>query len=137
MPKVPLTPVQQAWVDALRSGNYKQGQAVLRDADGRSCCLGVACEMAVDAGVLSDEHVKTKYSEDAEKTVVFYDRAELYPPSTVVKWLGLRNDRGGWDESARNNHTLAGANDDGKTFAEIADLIEEHADTLFVREASS
>lgn len=32
------------WVQALRSGEYKQGKDALRDND-KFCCLGVACEV--------------------------------------------------------------------------------------------
>lgn len=33
------------WVDALRSGDYQQGEMFLR-RDGKHCCLGVLCELA-------------------------------------------------------------------------------------------
>lgn len=33
------------WVEALRSGKYKQGRSRLKHA-GRHCCLGVLCEVA-------------------------------------------------------------------------------------------
>ncbi len=35
---------RQKWVDALRSGQYKQGKGCLRE-DGRYCCLGVLAEI--------------------------------------------------------------------------------------------
>jgi hypothetical protein len=37
----PWQPVQLQWLEALRSGKYKQGQGFLRDTDDRYCCLGV------------------------------------------------------------------------------------------------
>jgi hypothetical protein len=44
-----LTPKQreaiyEAWIAALRSGQYKQGQIYL-EADGKFCCLGVLCHV--------------------------------------------------------------------------------------------
>jgi hypothetical protein len=39
-----LSPTIQKWVDALRSGNYKQGKQYLKDDQGRYCCLGVLCD---------------------------------------------------------------------------------------------
>jgi hypothetical protein len=53
-----MTPIQKerlkAWVAALRSGEYKQTEGHLADADGahgsnpnRHCCLGVACEVYI------------------------------------------------------------------------------------------
>jgi hypothetical protein len=35
--------IKQKWVDALRSGKYKQGIEELKDSEGRYCCLGVLC----------------------------------------------------------------------------------------------
>lgn len=33
------------WIEALRSGKYKQGRSRLKHS-GRYCCLGVLCEVA-------------------------------------------------------------------------------------------
>lgn len=33
------------WVDALRSGKYKQGRSALRNVDNEFCCLGVLCDI--------------------------------------------------------------------------------------------
>ena len=44
-----LNPNAQKWVDALRSGEYKQTRGALRgDDEGNEpkfCCLGVACDL--------------------------------------------------------------------------------------------
>lgn len=37
--------IKQRWVEALRSGNYEQGQGVLRTEDDTYCCLGVLCNL--------------------------------------------------------------------------------------------
>lgn len=37
--------IKNAWVDALRSGKYKQGVGGLRCNDGCNCCLGVLAEI--------------------------------------------------------------------------------------------
>lgn len=37
--------VRDAWVAALRSGQYQQGQYYLKDNEGRYCCLGVLGEV--------------------------------------------------------------------------------------------
>lgn len=39
------TITKQDWIDALRSGKYKQASGRLKGPDG-FCCLGVACELA-------------------------------------------------------------------------------------------
>lgn len=36
--------LKSKWVDALRSGNFKQGAGYL-EHDGKHCCLGVLCEI--------------------------------------------------------------------------------------------
>jgi len=41
---VPLK-IRDKWIDALRSGQYKQGHHVLRSASNNYCCLGVLCEV--------------------------------------------------------------------------------------------
>lgn len=37
-----------AWLKALRSGDYQQAKGMLRSMDGRFCCLGVATEINAD-----------------------------------------------------------------------------------------
>lgn len=39
-----LGPKQQAWMDALKSGEYKKTKGVLHTENG-FCCLGVACDL--------------------------------------------------------------------------------------------
>lgn len=34
------------WIEALRSGKYKQGRNVLRSSNDRFCCLGVLCDIS-------------------------------------------------------------------------------------------
>ena len=33
------------WLEALRSGDYKQGQIYLRNKENEFCCLGVLCDI--------------------------------------------------------------------------------------------
>lgn len=40
--------VKKAWVKALRSDEYKQGQGILRSGDNRFCSLGVLADVALD-----------------------------------------------------------------------------------------
>lgn len=37
---------RKAWIEALKSGKYKQGQTTMQDLNGNNCCLGVACRVA-------------------------------------------------------------------------------------------
>jgi hypothetical protein len=74
------------WVDALRSGEYTQGHgALLRD--GNYCCLGVACEVAMQNGA---PITKQRYGDtDAYEygDVMQYSTALL--PHTVIEWYGF------------------------------------------------
>jgi len=105
---------RQAWVAALRSGEYAQTTAVLtRLSYGGEvvghCCLGVACEVAVKAGLDVDIH--------DEESVRIYDDADAYLPDSVKAWLGINDDY--------YQGCLVAANDiDLESFAMIADGIE-------------
>jgi hypothetical protein len=46
-----LNPNAQKWVEALRSGKYQQTRYLISRKDGKYCCLGVACELAIAEGV--------------------------------------------------------------------------------------
>lgn len=73
-------------VDALRSGKYKQGKASLgkRSQDGEeNCCLGVACEVAIENGLELDK----EYTEN----IVFYDNEATILPNSVRKWYGFKD----------------------------------------------
>lgn len=108
------------WVEAIRSGDYKQGRGQLADGEGKFCCLGVACDL------YAKEHpdFPTTYAE-----MVYYGAFEDYGelPEEVQKWLGLRTTIG----SYAIRRTLAEDNDLGMTFPEIADLIETEPRGLF------
>ncbi len=103
------------WVQALRSGEYVQGQRMLHNTVNDTwCCLGVGCDLAHKNGV-----AVTRTSEGGCE--LFNSRPST-PPDEVRKWLGID-----WCGG------LFKANDgDGKTFAEIAALIESEPEGLFV-----
>lgn len=37
--------IKAKWLEALRSGRYKQGRTLLRSIDDEYCCLGVLCDI--------------------------------------------------------------------------------------------
>ena len=115
-----LNPVAQKWVDALRSGKYRQGESQLKiedPDDPRHCCLGVLCEVAevegVDFNFIPDES---------------------YLPEPVMKWAGLKSKQAHYrdPETGSEDGSLVQMNDKGASFAEIADFIEAHAEELGV-----
>jgi hypothetical protein len=109
--------IKQKWVDALRSGDYKQTQHRLHNEYG-FCCLGVLCDLYG-----KENNVEWEINEDSGK-YMFQDKVGVLPFS-VIKWSGIA-DSGPPGNDQMYIGTLAALNDGGSTFNEIADLIEEH-----------
>jgi hypothetical protein len=115
--------IKAKWIEALRSGEYAQGRLALRTDDGY-CCLGVLCDLAAKAGVVEwlgddedEEPWDGKYLCYAPDD--FNERENLVLPDSVAAWAGLE------DKAPKvEDRWLATLNDHGKTFAEIADMIE-------------
>lgn len=42
--------IKEKWLEALRSGEYKQGREHLRDESNQFCCLGVLCDIVDPKG---------------------------------------------------------------------------------------
>lgn len=123
------TEIKAAWVKALRSGDYEQGQHYLSYTDWggqrRMCCLGVLCDLAVQQGVIPpprvDHHGRDLYG-------VRYGSNISLPPE-VMAWAGVESTEGDLPTTLHNSAgatCLSGLNDTGSTFDEIADVIEEH-----------
>lgn len=109
--------IKKQWVEALRSGNYKQDKGHLRTKFG-FCCLGVLCD------ILKDK-LKTEWSVDG--TFCFKGCSTILPTS-VMELTQLHS-----ENPKVEGETLADFNDGNenrmvspKTFPEIADLIEKH-----------
>lgn len=131
------------WVEALRSGEYKQVKGALRgvNRDGDPvgyCCLGVACELASKEGVV--ERRENAYGSPGD---LFYGDSESTAlPHPVRRWLGIGID-GDLKEEVRyesapgiedHTQTLIGLNDSvGYTFEQIADVIENDGIRLLNR----
>lgn len=128
--------VKALWVDALRSGDYDQGQGLLREVDGGYCCLGVLCDLAVKNGIIPEPEVTRGletvdgitdafvYGTVAEDGETFSTRENaVYLPVEVQDWSGVskHGDRMAADGSVSS---LAVLNDEGKSFEYIADIIE-------------
>lgn len=94
--------IKRDWITALHSEDYQQGKHHLnaKDADGvdRLCCLGVLCELAAQAGVVT-KSVKpaTQYVNGVrvEREVTFYHSPgdtvgdDALPPEAVKEWAKL------------------------------------------------
>jgi len=110
--------IKEQWLHALRSDKFKQGRDYLHK-DGKHCCLGVLCELAVDAGVIDS------FKAEGRPTIYGgYDEATL--PQEVQDWAGLTEDIPVVSvEIDDEEQHLASLNDNGWTFKEIADVIEK------------
>lgn len=80
----------QKWVDALRSGDYKQGEGALvsgSDSDKHYCCLGVACAIAANEGIVSYDG-SGGYNRHGEYED-YSDHSDTELPEVVKVWLGV------------------------------------------------
>lgn len=119
-----LTEPQKEWLAALRSGEYQQTTNML-EADEKFCCLGVACKVAEKHGIVLEMH--------NDGSLVGVDLSDQLK---VKNWLGLKWDHGILPEECYEGHSLVELNDGGSSFREIADIIEQYSDVLFVQDAS-
>lgn len=116
--------IKKLWLDALRSGNYKQGRDRLRDGNS-FCCLGVLCDIVKD-------EIGGRWEGPADNPTFVVDdqNATGALPYAVQELAGLKQQNPEIAAIRRKDddaqYSLAGMNDGGKSFAEIADIIEEH-----------
>jgi hypothetical protein len=109
--------IKQKWVDALRSGDYQQTKGRLRKED-KFCCLGVLCDL------YGKEHnVEWDLVEDEDHNYYMFQNHPATLPLPVVEWAGVGSPN---PSIGGISFTLVEFNDNGSTFIEIADLIEEH-----------
>jgi hypothetical protein len=123
--------IKNEWVTRLRSGEYKQGTGAL-NRGGSYCCLGVLCEIGVEKGILSKEYAGpgARYMDEYEFTALDneYDASSELLPEAAREWAGLEDSNpyvSYLDDDDEMYNGLAEVNDNGLTFAEIADLIED------------
>lgn len=70
-------------VAALRSGEFEQGAGYLK-YNGKYCCLGVFCEIAIRNGC----EVQVLES-DAQEGKFFFDGIADFLPRSVMEWYGF------------------------------------------------
>lgn len=119
------------WIKAMRSGDYRRATTYLAKARGTDgvpvafCCLGLACHIAKVPSVLSENRTY------AGKHFLEYgaDHDQGYLPREARDWLGVDAKDPGieWPVTHRMyGITLAGLNDCGWTFEQIADALEKY-----------
>lgn len=111
--------IKKRWVEALRSGEYKQGFTVLHEGNGGFCCLGVLCD--IHAKETGEPWIQPRSI--GEYT---YLGNPVYLPRDVQSWAGLEDDSPvvPFKEGITSLDVL---NDYHRySFDAIADLIEEN-----------
>jgi hypothetical protein len=99
-------PLKARWLEALRSGRYKQGRGLLRSSKDKYCCLGVLCNI-IDPRKWRQSSIGPYYWDDDCRFIF----------GEALRTSGLD---GGMMEQ------LAALNDCGFSFERIADQIEAH-----------
>lgn len=128
-------PIARQWIAALRSGEYTQGQGQLCTGGKKPkhCCLGVLCEIAEKEEKLHDGAPLTRTKRTSGDGILFDGSAGMLP-LRVARWAGIRDAHGTLGGKSCGHPSLRGDyasgrdlildNDEGKSFAEIADIIE-------------
>ena len=138
--------IKQAWVEALRSGEYTQGLQQLT-ANNRFCCLGVLCDIARKCGVVELREGKDIqgierlfYGTTEEHNIPHKPNADLGAkyevlPKSVMEWSGLdvnnpelniQDDDEDWRNNGPYPVPMAELNDElGYGFNRLANLIEK------------
>lgn len=100
--------VKKLWVEALKSGEYKQGLEALK-VDGFFCCLGVLCDL------------RAKETGNSWRGGAYLE-ARLDLPREVQSWAGIEiydPHIGAYNASALNDQYK-------KNFEQIANLIQRY-----------
>jgi hypothetical protein len=118
---------KQKWIAALKSGRYIQGEMDLVQDNGtagfKHCCLGVLCEI--------DGYVKTNNELESYSDFLFHIKGMLcdsHLPEDYAAGIGGPGDFNGFKLICRPRpgslYTLAGLNDAGYDFNDIAHVIQ-------------
>ncbi len=110
--------LKQKWIDALRSGKFKQAQKTLKLDHGGGhesfCCLGVLCEISA-LGRWTKHHNGTYQIPINEQTRFFGSTI----PDYMLSKIGL---------NSIDQNALVRMNDSGESFEAIANHIENEID---------
>ena len=112
---------------ALRSGKYKQSAGALHTTDGGFCCLGVAEDLR---GVEWREDVF-----ELSGIFVFGEGEAIHTAGLSrdgMAYYGFAKPLGQYKPDNGNETALAYKNDSGVSFEEIATIIENEPEALFV-----
>ena len=114
--------IAKQWVEALRSGKYKQGKgqlmAVVSENEKEYCCLGVLCDLSGVGEWVFEKGCIPEYVTATGNIIGLYS-------VDVIEWAGMKSTIGKlyYDEI---DTCLAIINDEGVPFSKIAEIIEEN-----------
>lgn len=116
MPKKYSLPKEFAekWVAALRGGEYEQTQSHLQYG-GAYCCLGVACRLV---GAKDEQLTNVSWIKFSKENDYSFKKNYAFLKRIPDQLIGIRRE-------SNLVYELSSMNDNGKTFAEIADWIIE------------
>ena len=111
------------FLTALRSEDYQQATGQLRAPDDGYCCLGLACEIS---GISEWE------SQDSRDTPYLYLGNDQVLPPEVQTYYGFNDPKGTYlVRGTLSERSLMNFNDNGVSFKEIANVIEQNQSELF------
>lgn len=110
----------RTWIEALRSGKYKQGKGLLYTASGGYCCLGVADEVL---------ELKERALSDDDNAIGLYETFRKVGLQQPAGEFLLREDHGGF---------LTNANDCWDwDFNDIATFVENQLNAVLAQPATT
>lgn len=115
--------IKEQWIAALTSGEYKQARGALNKPGVGMCCLGVLCDL--------HDHTADGLGWAGGVSAPSYGGGHGVPPDVVMHWA-FENFDHSFDASvylpgqlSRDTTSLAEQNDSGKSFNQIATIIQE------------
>lgn len=107
--------VKKLWIAALTGGEYAQGYEFLKQKNNSFCCLGVLCD-------LHARETGASWTPAVLSGCESYLDSAFDLPKPVIEWAGLQV-----KNPVIRSVSLTQHNDhDQRTFAEIAQLIDQH-----------
>ncbi len=119
--------IKQKWVEALRSGEYKQGKGTLRTNNNLFCCLGVLCDILSPDKWVNNIHVHSMYGITGVLSQEILDITGISwnNPYINLEKVSNREKLKKYVFPLPNEITLSSLNDKGVPFEEIATIIDE------------
>lgn len=126
---------RKAWVEALRSGKYKQTKGKLKSRNGAYCCLGVLCEVAEVPRLFSGGEYN--YGDlDAIRDDRWMDYSATALPPVAQDWLGVSTSdpmlakpvtvKDNYGDEIEVTNLISLNDDHGWSFEQIADAVEKN-----------